>query len=375
MQKSQARDSHFKTLLIVGPKPPPIGGSPITVQAMLDELPQYPNVKVLLINTSPSLDVRKKMTGFNFEKIRRTIAIIPQFLIKAPASHAVVVFANDLFAITIVPLLLFMAKLFRKPFYLKPVGASIDLYAKSLPRLLRTYLLSTLRACNGILAQTSLLVEDLGKLNCHNVHYLPGCRPLTSFTRHRLENPDELRVIFLAHITRPKGPLILLDALQEVVKTCEKKVSCDFYGPIHDEIRLDFIGKMEALPNVKYCGVAEPGIGTQLISNYDVLVLPTFFDNEGHPGVLIEAMHASVTVITTDIRSISDLVTNGENGIIIPQKDSHALAEALKRLALDPELRKRMGAAHKCKGVEFTAEAVTAKMLMIVFPGTILERS
>lgn len=366
--------SQTKKLLLAGPKPPPIGGSPLTVQAMLDEFPHYPNLKVALINTSPALDVRKKMTGFNLEKVWRTAAIVPQFLVEAPGSDAVVVFANPLFAITLAPLLLFLAKLFRTPFYLKPVGTGIDLYAKALKKPWQSYLLAVLRACDGILAQSRLLKKDLAKMGCSNVHYLPGCRPLAPLTEQRPENPAELRIIFLAHITRLKGPLLLLEALQEVAKTCAKKVCCDFYGPIHDEVHADFVSQMQATPNVRYCGIAEAGTGTQLISNYDLLVLPTYFDTEGHPGVVIEAMHAGVPVITTHIRTISDLVTDGENGLLIPLKDSQALAEAIKRLALDPDLLKKLGAAHKRKGAEFTAEAVTARLLEIIFPGVAFER-
>jgi glycosyltransferase involved in cell wall biosynthesis len=366
--------SPAKTLLFVGPKPPPIGGSPLTVQAMLAEFARYPNLKVRLISTSPAGDVRKKMRGFKFEKVRRTAAIIPQFLVKAPRSDAAVVFANPLFAVTLAPILLFLAKLFRTPFYLKPVGAHIDLYAKSLKKPWQGYLMGSLRACDGILAQSSLLKENLGKMDCRNAYYLPGCRPLAPLTEKRREDPDELRLIFLSHVIRAKGPLVVLEALQEVAKTCAKKVSCDFYGPIHDDVRDDFVSQIKATPNARYCGVAEAGSGTQVIANYDVLVLPTFFETEGHPGVLIEAMHAGVPVITTQIRTINDLVTDGRNGLLIPLKDSHALAEAIKRLALDPDLVKKLGAAHKRKGAEFTAEAVTAQMLEIVFPGVEFER-
>src|SRR5512141_944260 len=87
-----------KTLLFVGPKPPPIGGSPLTVQAMLEELALYPSVQVILINTSPTLDVRKKMTGFNSEKVRRSLSILPRYIYEVPRCDVVLVFANDLFA-------------------------------------------------------------------------------------------------------------------------------------------------------------------------------------------------------------------------------------------------------------------------------------
>lgn len=145
---------------------------------MLAELALYPSIQVTLINTSPALDVRKKMTGFNFEKVIRSMLILPKYVLEIPRSDAVLVFANDLFAITLAPLLLFLAKLFHKPFYLKPVGAGLDLFINAQKKIFREYLLFVLRAADGISTQTKLLKNDLNKLGCMNAHYLPGCRPL-----------------------------------------------------------------------------------------------------------------------------------------------------------------------------------------------------
>ena len=83
---------------------------------MLDELAFYPSVQVRLINTSPGLDVRNKMTGFNLEKVKRSLSILPRYIYEIPHCDLVLVFANDLFAITLAPLLLFVARLFHKPF-------------------------------------------------------------------------------------------------------------------------------------------------------------------------------------------------------------------------------------------------------------------
>ena len=364
----------MKTLLFVGPKPPPIGGSPLTVQAMLEELALYPSVDVKLITTSPGLDVRKKMTGFNVEKVWRSVVILPKFLYQLPKCDAALVFANDLFAITLAPLLLFAAKLFGKPFYLKPVGAGLDLYINRQKKIPRKYLLSVLRAADGILTQTKLLKDDLNKLGCPNAYYLPGCRPLADISPVQRERLAELRLIFLGHITRLKGPLVLLKALQSLPQLYDRKVSCDFYGPIHDEIREEFLQELELTPNVRYCGVAEPGTGPQLISGYDALVLPTYYDTEGHPGVIIEAMHVGVPVISTQVRTFPELITHGQNGFLVPQKDSTALAEVIHILADDPALRKRMGAANHLKGIEFRADTVVKQMLKILFPDSILIR-
>jgi glycosyltransferase involved in cell wall biosynthesis len=364
----------MKTLLFVGPKPPPIGGSPLTVQAMLEELAFYPSVHVKLISTSPGLDVRKKMTGFNFEKVWRSIVIVPKYLFQIPKCDAVLVFANDLFAITLAPLLLFVARLFRKPFYLKPVGAGLDLFINRQKKIFRNYLLNILRATDGILTQTQLLKQDLNKLGCPNAHYLPGCRPLAPISPVQRDDLADLRLIFLGHITRLKGPLVLLKALQSLEQTCDKKIACDFYGPIHDEIHEEFMRELEATANASYCGVAEPGTGPQLISEYDTLVLPTYYDTEGHPGVIIEAMHARVPVISTQVRTIPELIAHGSNGFLVPQQDSAALAEVIRILAVDPELRKKMGEANHVKGVEFRADTVVRQMLNIVFPDSALVR-
>jgi len=357
-----------KRLLFVGPKPPPIGGSPLTVQAMLEELALYPSIEVALINTSPALDVRRKMTGFNFEKVRRSLFIFPSFLFEIPRCDAILVFANDLFAITLTPLLLFLARLFRKPFYLKPVGAGLDLFINAQKKIFREYLLFVLRSTTGILTQTQLLKNDLRNLGCTNVHYLAGCRPLSPIIETSKKNSYEFRVIYLGHITRLKGILFLLDSLQILAKTCKRKVACDFFGPIHDELHDEFIEGLESLPNARYCGVAEAGTGPQLIANYDALVLPTYYETEGHPGVLIEAMHAGVPVVGTQVRTFPELITDGVNGFLVPTKDSHLLALAIKQLAEDPVLSKRMGEANYQRGKEFRADVVVAKMLKIVFP-------
>jgi glycosyltransferase involved in cell wall biosynthesis len=363
-----------KTLLFVGPKPPPIGGSPLTVQAMLEELAFYPAVQVTLINTSPALDVRRKMTGFNFEKVRRSLSILPRYLHEIPRCDAVLVFANDLFAITLAPLLLLITRVFHKPFYLKPVGAGLDLFIKAQKKILQKYLLSVLRASNGVLTQTRLLKDDLKKLGVTNTYYLPGCRPMNPIEPVPNDGKDRFRIIFLGHITRRKGPLLLLDALTFLSQICDQQIICDFYGPIHDEIQSEFLEKLSFVPNARYCGVAKPGSGSQLISQYDALVLPTYYDTEGHPGVFIEAMHAGVPVISTRIRTFPELITNGWNGFLVPTRDSCALAEAIHLLAIEPALKEEMGQANRLKGLEFRAENVVAEMLKIIFPDSTFVR-
>ncbi len=358
-----------RSLLIVGPLPPPIGGSPLTLQAFADEMHKDPSVRLAIINTSPATDPREKMTGFNLEKVRRMAVIFAEYVRRVHGTGAVLVFANNLFALTIVPVLLLVARGFHARFYVKPVGGDLDLFLAKHGRLIQSYGLRILRSADGVLAQTQLLQAGLTRLGCSNVHYVPGCRPLPEIQRSPNGRSPELHLVFLSHIHRDKGPLVLLDALQLVAQTCPIPVSCDFYGPLHTAIREEFLRKLEVSPNSRYCGTVKVGDASQVIAGYDALVLPTFFACEGHPGVVIEAMHAGVPVISTQHSALAELVTDGENGLLVPARDPEALAQAVGRLALDPQLRDRMAKANQQRGREFSADVVVAHLLEIMFPG------
>ena len=66
-------------------------------------------------------------------------------------------------------------------------------------------------------------------------------------------------------------------------------------------------------------------------------------DRDGLPTVLFEAMGRGLPVIATDVVGISELVSDGENGLLVPPDDPAALAEALVRLKRDPMLAARLG--------------------------------
>ena len=357
-----------KTLLLVGPKPPPIGGSGLTVQAIIDELADnYPSIQLKLINTSPLRDHRKKQEGFNFEKVYRTIMVLPKYLWEVRRSDSIIVITNNLFTFTVVPIMISFARFFHKPFFLKPVGGNLDLDLISLWKPFRNYLLAILRSADGILVQTQLLQASLMSMGCPKALYLPGLRTMPIIKKQKKNESDGISLIFLAHITRPKGPLVLLKALQLLAKSGDNHVSCDFYGPIHYEVKEEFYQQLELTPSAHYCGEAEPGCGAGLIAAYDALVLPTYFVCEGHTGVLIEAMHAGVPVISTRHRAIPELITDGENGFLVPTHDSQALADAITKMAQDRLLRDRMGEANFLRGKEFLTEKVVAQLLNMVF--------
>lgn len=79
----------------------------------------------------------------------------------------------------------------------------------------------------------------------------------------------------------------------------------------------------------------------ELLSAMDVFVLSSRW--EGLPVAVLEAMAMAKPVVATDVGGVSELVVDGETGILVPPGSSHELARGIVTLLRDPERARRMG--------------------------------
>jgi glycosyltransferase involved in cell wall biosynthesis len=87
---------------------------------------------------------------------------------------------------------------------------------------------------------------------------------------------------------------------------------------------------------------------------------------EGLPKTLVEAAAAGRPIIASDVTGCREVVRDGIEGLLVPLGDADAAARALVRLAADPELRARLGAAANARFRErFTEEAVIRTMTQL----------
>jgi len=92
----------------------------------------------------------------------------------------------------------------------------------------------------------------------------------------------------------------------------------------------------------------------------DVFVLPSRW--EGMPLVILEAMHAGVPVVATDVGSVAEAVADGETGFVVAPGDGDALADRLGRLVADPDLRRTLGDRGRAVAAErFSATAMAGR--------------
>jgi glycosyltransferase involved in cell wall biosynthesis len=84
----------------------------------------------------------------------------------------------------------------------------------------------------------------------------------------------------------------------------------------------------------------------------DIFVLPSQY--EGFPYVLLEALHASLPIISTPVGGAPESVMPGVSGFIVPHGQKKEMAAAIERLVLDADLRQAMARASKERAAKFS---------------------
>lgn len=92
--------------------------------------------------------------------------------------------------------------------------------------------------------------------------------------------------------------------------------------------------------DVEFLGHSEDML--RLIENADLIVLPTYY-GEGVPRILVEAAASGKPLVATDMPGCREIVQQRRNGLLVPPRDSHALANAIREILSDDICRARMG--------------------------------
>ena len=169
---------------------------------------------------------------------------------------------------------------------------------------------------------------------------------------------NEPAILFIGRLTEKKGiaDLILAaDLLRKQGLSFRLIVAGD--GELRDSIG----GQVRALgldDIVTMPGYVGGELKRSLLSAVDILVVPSIVtaagDAEGLPVSLLEGMAAGKYCIASDASGADDVMTDGEDGIIVPAADVTALARALSHaLLLDPATREAMGKRAGLRAAEF----------------------
>ena len=102
----------------------------------------------------------------------------------------------------------------------------------------------------------------------------------------------------------------------------------------------------------------------QCLAEFEVFCLSSW--GEGIGGAVIEAMAARLPVVTTRAGGLAEVVRDGENGLLVPTRDSRALAEGIRRMLGDSAAARRMAEeGRRTVERDFTVDRMVEKTIAV----------
>jgi glycosyltransferase involved in cell wall biosynthesis len=310
--KEKNKDIRF---LIIGPMLSPdgsnLGGATISLDYLIEFI-RRKNISYELINTQHF----KSSLG----KLFNAFYVFYIFLLKIRKTDIVFINVSQFGTKTISPILYLLTRLFGKKFVFRPFGGAMRDHYEKYNSWQRRLFENTLLQADIFYLQTRDIVEYFSPKG-KNIQQLTTSRYTPPDSYLRPNRPFQKKFVFLGHINEDKG----LDYLLEAFSRLDDSYSLHIYGSIHD----DKYRSIFEQTNV-YQGALSKEKMMPKLKDYDVLILPTFYRGEGHPGAIIEAYSVGLPVITTDWRAIPEVIEEGKTGLVIPIKSTNALIKAVE---------------------------------------------
>ena len=359
----------MNSLTVVGPLPPPLSGTPVSFAVFCEEVQRLSSLeKLYVVDSSPKYLKQSRYVKFSARNILQAGSIVFKYLRVIGKSKRVLVFGSAGYVVSMAPVLLLLAKLFRRPFFFRSFGGVLDDYIRNLNPFFFGLAKWCLRNCDGVIVETELLMRELKSLlGTENVYYVPGYRSMPELTVRSGRTKSGLKLAFVGIVKREKGVFDLLAALDICQLRSRVDVSCTFYGSIHEPDKENFNQKISEVSSAEYGGELDWQDVISTLGEYDALVLPTFYEGEGHPGVLIEAMMAGIAIIATDFRSIPEIVKSEYNGLLFQAREPGALADVITRIYSNPDLLRELAANNRNEAEKYKADLLVSKILEIAF--------
>lgn len=154
-------------------------------------------------------------------------------------------------------------------------------------------------------------------------------------------NVDELAFLLVGRLIKDKGIGEFIEAAR-MLKRKHPQVLFRIVGPLDSNpaaFKPTDITAWQQEGIVEYLGEVDDV--RPVIAGSSVYVLPSY--REGTPRTVLEAMAMRRPIVTTDAPGCRETVVDGENGFLVPVQDSVALANAMEKFILEPDLIEKMG--------------------------------
>lgn len=192
-----------------------------------------------------------------------------------------------------------------------------------------------------------------------NLAHLRSRFPQAAERLYRIYNGlDLIRFPFASPLARPPriiavGRLVEKKGFADLVAACAVlahrgvEFACEIIGAGPEEARLrQLVAHPDLRQRVLLPGPLPQSAIIARVQQAAVLAAPCVIGRDGNrdglPTVILEAMALGTPVVATDVTGIPEVLHDGRTGLLAPQGDPVALANALQRLLANPDLRERL---------------------------------
>ena len=298
------------------------------------------------------------------------------------------------------------AKLFRIPLVLNFHGAELLLIRKK--KWVKPLLKFAIGQAQAVFANSSFTAGQIKALRNVNVEWSPygttletsrlqgECRNGKFICRYdRTAAPDaegvkdeqlpvphpvngKFKILFVGRHIERKGICYLIEAAKYLPKD-KFEIRIVGVGDLTEQLkqqaalldeRRETKDERTQSASIIFTGKLSPEALANEYKTANVFVLPAIVDHKGDTEglgvVLIEAMELGLPIVASNVGGIPDVVVDGESGILVPEKDPVALADAFKRLEANPTLiQKLLAGARKRIDECFTWDGIIERQVEV----------
>jgi glycosyltransferase involved in cell wall biosynthesis len=215
------------------------------------------------------------------------------------------------------------------------------------------------------------LIDQRSGKRIHCIYHGLNTRMLPASESSEPILPKHPLVLTVARLVEKKGLPYLIQACR-ILKDQGYDFTCRIVGegPLRPMLEQQ-ICEVGLIDRVELWGAEAHEQVIAMYRQATIVALPCVIgqngDRDGIPNVLVEALHMGVPVVSTAVSGIPELITSEVNGLLVPARDSVALAVALARLLNDPELRRRLAmAGHRTVQERFTIASNTVRLMRLL---------
>jgi L-malate glycosyltransferase len=229
----------------------------------------------------------------------------------------------------------FLSKLFRIPAIFVLHGGNLPEFTDKYPN----WVSRILRRAEILVAPSSFLAREMAQYG-FQVRVIPNVLALDTYPSKLRQNISP-KLLWMRSFHPIYNPQMALDAFA-AVKRENPDATLVMAGAdkgLENNVK-NSARQMGLKDSVRFPGFLDENSKIKEFSDADVYLNTNRIDNM--PVSVIEACAMGLPVVATDVGGVSHLITNGENGLLVPDGDSNKMADAIRTLLKNPDLTEQL---------------------------------